>query len=83
MISSRASALARPASSLSAESDGLPSHCTSVSNAEECSSVRLQSISNEYKKRKEKKFQETTDESHKSISIERVQNPDLRTAYTQ
>ena len=82
MISSRASALARPASSVSAESDGLPSHLTPASDAEECSSVRLQTTSDEYK-RTEKKVQETMDERHKSISKERVQNPDLRNAYTQ
>ena len=74
--------MARPASSASAEPDGLPSHWTPIPDDEEYSCVRLQTISDEYK-RSEKKFQETMDGSHKIIAIERVQNPDLWTAYTQ
>lgn len=82
LISRRAAAIARPASSVSAESDGLPPHWTPIPDDEEYSRVRLQTISDEYK-RTEKKFQETMDGSHKIISIERVQNHDLWTAYTQ
>ena len=82
LISRRAAAIARPASSVSAESDGLPFHWTSVPDDEEYSCVPLQTISDEYK-RTEKKFQETMDGSRKVISIERVQNPDLWTVYMQ
>ena len=83
LISRRAAAnLVRPASSVSAESDGLPFHWTSVPDDEEYSCVRLQTIADEYK-RTEKKFQETMDGSRKVISIERVQNPDLWTVYMQ
>ena len=71
-----------PKSSASTESDGLPTHWSTVPEGEDYSCVVLQTISNEYKKT-EKLFQETMSESHKIIKVERVQNPDLWTQYTQ
>ena len=71
-----------PKSSASTESDGLPTHWSIVPEGEDYSCVVLQTISNEYKKT-EKLFQETMSGSHKIIRVERVQNPDLWTQYTQ
>ena len=67
----------------SAESECLPKHWTPpIPEHGDYSCVVLQTISTEYKET-EKKFQETMDGSHDIISIERVQNPDLWTQYTQ
>ena len=74
--------MARPTSSASTETDGLPSHWARIPDGEEYSCERLQTIFEEYK-RTEGKFQESMDGSHKIVTIERVQNPDLWTAYTQ
>lgn len=74
--------MAHPTSSASTESDGLPTHWMPIPEGEDYCCVVLQTISNEYKKT-EKKFQETMDGSHKIISIERVQNPDLWIPYAQ
>lgn len=74
--------MARPTSAASTESDGLPTHWMPIPEGEDYSCVILPTISNEYKKT-EKKFQETMDGSHKIIRIERVQNPELWTQYTQ
>ena len=74
--------MASSASSASAESERLPTHWTAIPEREDFSCVALQTISDEYKKT-ENKFQETMDGSHDIISIERVQNPDLWTQYTQ
>ena len=74
--------MASSTSSASTESESLPTHWTPIPEREEYSCVGLQTISDEYKKT-ERKFQETMDGSHDIISIERVQNPDLWTQYTQ
>ena len=74
--------MAPSTSSASTESDGLPIHWTPIPDGEDYSCVVLQTISDEYKKT-EKTFQETMDRSHKILRIERVQNPDLWTQYTQ
>ena len=77
-----AAVMAVPTSSASTESESLPTHWTPIPEGEDFSCVVLQTISDEYKKT-EKTFQETMDGSHKIIRIERVQNPDLWTQYTQ
>ena len=69
-------------SSASPELDGLPSHWRPLSDGEDFSCVKLETISDEYKRTK-KKFQDTMEGSHTIIKIERVQNPDLWTRYTQ
>ena len=83
LISRRATALARPkSSSASSELDGLPSHWRPLSDGEDFSCVKLETISDEYK-RTEKKFRDTMEGSHRISKIERVQNPDVWTRYTQ
>ncbi|XP_073253275.1 protein mono-ADP-ribosyltransferase PARP12-like [Porites lutea] len=64
------------------EPDALPSHWNPIPDGEDYLCVKLDITSDEYK-RVEKKFQETMDFSPKIIKIERVQNPDLWTFYTQ
>ena len=82
-IRRRATALAHPkTSSSSSEPDGLPSHWSPISHGEDFQCVRLETISDEYK-RTEKKFQDTMDVHHMIIKIERVQNPDLWIRYNQ
>ena len=79
----RAAVLAHPrTSSASTEPDGFPPQWSHIPDGEDYSRVQLTTISDEYKKT-EMKFQETMDGSHKIIKIERVQNPDLWTPYTQ
>ena len=83
LIRRRASALASPkSSSAPSERDGLPSHWRPLSDGEDFSYVKLETISDEYK-RTEKKFQDTMEGHHMIFKIERVQNPDLWTRYTQ
>ena len=83
LIRRRASALASPkSSSAPSERDGLPSHWRPLSDGEDFSYVKLETISDEYK-RTEKKFQDTMEGRHMITKIERVQNPDLWTRYTQ
>ena len=69
-------------SSASSELDGLPSHWRPLSDGEDFSRVKLETISDEYK-RTEKKFQDTMEGHHMIFKIERVQNPELWTKYTQ
>ena len=69
-------------SSASPELDGLPSHWRPLSDGEDFACVKLETISDEYKGT-EKKFQDTMKRRHMIIKIERVQNPDLWTRYTQ
>ena len=69
-------------SSASPELDGLPSHWRPLSDGEDFSCVKLETISDEYKGT-EKKFQDTMEGRHMITKIERVQNPDLWTRYTQ
>ena len=69
-------------SSASSELDGLPSHWRPLSDGEDFSCVKLETISDEYK-RTEKKFQDTMEGHHMIFKIERVQNPELWTKYTQ
>lgn len=68
--------------SATAESDGPPSHWTAIPDGSEYVRVHINTISDEYKKT-ERKFLETMEGSHHIIRIERVQNPDLWTLYTQ
>ena len=83
LIRRRATALASPkSSSASAELDCLPSHWRPISDGEDFSCVKLETISDEYK-RTEKKFQDTMEGRHMIIKIERVQNPDLWIRYNQ
>ena len=81
-IRRKAAGTARPSSSLSTEADGVPSHWSSVPVGEEYSCERLSTITEEYKKT-EKRFKDSMDESHKIVSIERVQNPDLWILFKQ
>ena len=82
-IRRRATTLAHPkTSSSSSELDGLPSHWSPISDGEDFQCVKLETISDEYK-RTEKKFQDTMDVHHMIIKIERVQNPDLWIRYNQ
>ena len=75
--------MSRRTSSASTSPDGLPSHWDRpIPDGKDYLCVKLQSISEEYK-RTEKKFQETMDGSHEIVTIQRVQNPDLWTAYSQ
>ena len=69
-------------SSAPSELDGLPSHWRPLSDGEDFSCVKLETISDEYKGT-EKKFQDTMEGRHMITKIERVQNPDLWTRYTQ
>ena len=69
-------------SSASAELDCLPSHWRPISDGEDFSCVKLETISDEYQ-RTEKKFQDTMEGRHIIIKIERVQNPDLWIRYNQ
>lgn len=69
-------------SSSSSEPDGLPSHWDRIADGEDFQCVKLETISDEYK-RTENKFQETMDVHHMIIKIERVQNPDLWIRYNQ
>jgi len=83
LIRRRATALASPkSSSAPSELDGLPSHWRPLSDGEDFSCVKLETISDEYK-RTEKKFQDTIEGRHMIIKIERVQNPDLWMRYIQ
>ena len=69
-------------SSASPELDGIPSHWRPLSDGEDFSCVKLKTISDEYKGT-EKKFQDTMKRRRMIIKIERVQNLDLWTRYTQ
>lgn len=81
-IRRRVAVMASSTSLSSTESGSVPTHWTPIPLGEEYSCVTLQSISDEYKKT-EKTFQETMDEIHQIVKIERVQNPELWTLYAQ
>lgn len=83
LVRRRAVISSQPATaSASAESDGLPSHWIHIPDGEDYVRVKLDTISEEYKKT-EKKFLETMENGHNIIRIERVQNPELWTVYIQ
>ena len=79
----RAGISSQPATaSASAESDSPPSHWARIPDGEDYLRVKLDTISEEYKKT-EKKFLETMEGRHNIFKIERVQNPELWTVYIQ
>lgn len=78
----KAAGMARPTGASSTETNGVPSHWSSIPFGAEYSCESLSSISVEYKNT-EKRFQDSMDKSHKIVSIQRVQNPDLWIQYKQ
>ena len=83
LVRRRAVISAQPVpTSPAAESDGPPSHWARIPDGDDYLRVKLDTISEEYKKT-EKKFLETMEAGHNIIKIERVQNQELWTVYIQ